>query len=427
MKIRIYNVRVLQLDSGNNWILSNAEVWIENSLITNIIYNKKTKTNMKWDREIDGKDNILMPGFKNAHTHSAMTFLRSYADCKKLHKWLYNYILPMEKKLTKEIVYWGSVLAIMEYISSGITSNFDMYFFPEVIAKASIDTGFRTVQTSAFSDFYSNIYEIEETYHTINEMSELTSFIIGFHAEYSTSKKLLTQVASLSNKLKSPVWFHNAETKQEVLDCKNRWGITPTKLAYELGLYEFGGGGYHCIWLDPSDLEIMKKKKLSAVINPASNIKLCSGIAPINDFISNNIQVALGTDGAASNNSLDMFKEMFLASTLDSYNRDDPTSVKPEQILHMALIDGANCMGLKCCNNLEVGKKADIILLDVHQPNMQPINNVINNIVFSGNKSNVILTIINGKILYENGKYNIGFEPEYVYNKMSSLLKIIRT
>lgn len=428
MNIRIYNVNVLKLDSKNTWVLlSDMEVWIKNSFITNIFrYKNNGKISLKWDREIDGKGNILMPGFKNAHTHSAMTFLRSYADCSKLQDWLNDYIFPAEKKLTEEIVYWGTILAIMEYLSGGITANFDMYFHPKIIAKASVCTGFRTVQTSAFSNFYSSISEMEELYHTVNELSDLTSFMVGFHAEYSTSKQLLTNLAKLSNKLKSPVWFHNAETKQEVIECKKRWGVTPTKLTYELGLFEYGGGGYHCVWVEDSDIEIMKAKKITAVINPASNIKLCSGIAPVNKFLENGIQVALGTDGAASNNSLNMFKEMYLAATLDNFSRNDPSCIKPEQILYMATKVGADSMGLDYCDNLEVGKKADLVLLDIYQPNMQPVNKIINNIVYSGSKNNVLLTIVNGEILYENGEYHIGIEPEDVYSKLALLLKEIR-
>ena len=426
MNVRFYNVKVLQFDN-KGWLLTNAEVWIEDTLITNIIQDgADNKNNIKWDREIDGNGNILMPGLKNAHTHSAMTFLRSYADCAKLQDWLGNYVLPMEKKLTQEIVYWGTVLAIMEYLSGGITTNFDMYFFPETIAQAAIDTGFRTVQTSALSDYYSSAEELEETYCRINEISELTSFVLGFHAEYSTSQTRMMQIARLSEKYKSPVWFHNSETKQEVIDCKKRWGVTPTELANKIGMYEYGGGGYHCVWVERSDIEIMKKRNITAVINPASNIKLCSGVAPINDFLNNGVQVALGTDGAASNNSLDMFKEMYLAATLDSFMRDDPSSVHPQEILYMAMIAGANSIGLECCNNIQVGKKADVVLYDIHQPNMQPTNNIINNIVYSGSKSNVVITMVNGKILYENGKYNIGIDSEYVYKEMEYLLNSIR-
>ena len=187
-----------------------------------------------------------------------------------------------------------------------------MYFFPPVDAKASADTGFRTVQTSGLNNFGGTVELMEENYHIVNEMSDLTSFIVGFHAEYTTSKELMEGVAALAQKLKSPVWLHNSETKLEVAECKERWGMTPTQLTDSLGMYEYGGGGYHCVWFEEPDFEIFKKHHLTAVTNPASNLKLASGICPTKRFVDEGIAMAIGTDGPASNNCLDMFREMFL-------------------------------------------------------------------------------------------------------------------
>ena len=210
-----------------------------------------------------------------------MTFLRSYADDLPLQDWLNQQVFPREGQLTEDDVYWLNILGIMEYLTSGITSNFDMYFFPPVDAKASADTGFRTVQTSGLNNFGGTVELMEENYHIVNEMSDLTSFIVGFHAEYTTSKELMEGVAALAQKLKSPVWLHNSETKLEVAECKERWGMTPTQLTDSLGMYEYGGGGYHCVWFEEPDFEIFKKRHLTAVTNPASNLKLASGICPV--------------------------------------------------------------------------------------------------------------------------------------------------
>ena len=229
-------------------------------------------------------------------------------------------------------------------------------------------------------------------------------------------------VCDLAHKLKSPVWLHNAETKKEVEECKQRWGMTPTQLTDSLGMYEYGGGGYHCVWFEDADFEIFKKRNLTAVTNPASNLKLASGIANVKRFLDENISLAIGTDGAASNNCLDMFREMFLTTALAKVRENDASCVGADGVLYMATAGGARAMGLEDCDRLAVGKKADIILLDLKQPNMQPENHIIKNIVYSGSKQNVKMTMVNGKILYEDGKFSIGFEPADIYRRANEII-----
>jgi 5-methylthioadenosine/S-adenosylhomocysteine deaminase len=310
----------------------------------------------------------------------------------------------------------------MEYLTSGITANFDMYFFPPMNAKASKDTGFRTVQTSGLNNYGGTVELQEENYHIVNEMSDLTSFIVGFHAEYTTSMELMEGVAALAQKLKSPVFLHNSETKLEVEECKGRYGKTPTALTEELGMYEYGGGGFHCVWLDDADIEIFKKRGLYAVTNPASNLKLASGIAPIHRFLQEGIPVAIGTDGPASNNCLDMFREMFLTTALAKVRENDAAVVGANEVLYMASTAGARTMGLNDCDDLAVGKKADLVMIDLMQPNMQPENNLVKNIVYSGSKQNVELTMVNGRILYEKGQFHIGFDPKEIYAKANAII-----
>ena len=375
-----------------------------------------------WDREIDASGKMLISGFKNAHTHTAMTFLRSFADDLPLQSWLFDQVFPREGQLTEDDCYWLNILGIMEYLTSGITSNFDMYFFPPVDAKASADTGFRTVQTSGLNNFGGTVELMEENYHIVNEMSDLTSFIVGFHAEYTTSMELMEGVAKLAQKLKSPVFLHNAETKLEVEECKERYGKTPTQLTEELGMYEYGGGGYHCVWMEDADFEIFKKRGLTAVTNPASNLKLASGIAPIGRYLSEGIPVAIGTDGPASNNCLDMFREMFLTTALAKVREMDAAAVPANEVLYMATTAGARAMGLTDCDDLAVGKKADLVMIDLMQPNMQPENNLVKNLVYSGSKQNVAMTMVNGRILYEGGVFDIGFDPKEIYAKANAII-----
>lgn len=429
MNTRFYNAKILTLAENHKFAIVEGELWVKGDSICYIGDGKDVSDVCKgddiliWDREIDAMGNLLMPGFKNAHTHTAMTFLRSYADDLPLQDWLYKQVFPKEDQLTEDDVYWLNILGIMEYLTSGITSNFDMYFFPPVNAKASADTGFRTVQTSGLNNFGGTVELMEENYHIVNEMSDLTSFIVGFHAEYTTSKELMEGVAKLADKLKSPVWMHNSETKLEVAECKERWGMTPTQITDSLGMYQYGGGGYHCVWVEEPDFEIFKKRGLTAVTNPASNLKLASGICPTKRFVDEGIAMAIGTDGPASNNCLDMFREMFLTSTLAKVREMDAECVSADEILYMAIAGGAHAMQLDDCDSLAVGKKADIVMIDLKQPNMQPENNIVKNLVYSGSKQNVKMTMINGKVLYEDNHFDIGFDPEEIYTKANAIIR----
>lgn len=402
-----------------------GEVWIQGDTIVHVgtvdLEKRKNIEGIDFQREIDVNGNLLMPGFKNAHTHSGMTFLRSYADDLPLAEWLTKQIFPAEAKLTKDDIYEFTILAIMEYLTSGITANFDMYLNPKAITQAAVDIGFRTVQCGSFNDFSQSIEQMEEDYLQLNEYHELSSYIFGFHAEYTTSRKKLEQVAALAEKYKAPVFTHNSETQDEVKGCIERYQKTPTKLFEELGIYQYGGGGFHCVYLDDEDIEIFKKRKLSVVTNPGSNIKLASGIAPIQKLINHHINIAIGTDGPASNNCLDMFREMFLTTGLAKIKEKNASVVDANQVLYMATVGGAKAMGLQDCDVLKVGKKADMIMIDLKQPNMQPLNNITKNIVYSGSKINVKMTMINGKILYEDFKFNIGRNLDELYEKVEML------
>lgn len=430
MNIRFYHAKILVTGENKEFSILNGELWVKNDSISYIgdgtDLREQKRDEVIFDREIDVEGNLLMPGFKDAHTHTAMTFLRSYADDLPLQEWLEKQVFPNEAKLTKEDVYYLAILGIMEYLTSGITSNFDMYNFPRSIAKASKDTGFRTVFCSGLNNFVSNLEELREDYNVINAMSPLTSFLPGIHAEYTTNQKLMEGLAKLAQELKTPVWMHNAETKKEVEECKVRYGMTPTELTEALGFYEYGGGGYHCIWFTEHDFELFQKHDMIVVTNPASNLKLASGICPVKKFLDYGINVAIGTDGPASNNCLDMFREMFLTTGLAKVKEEDASCVSAEEVLYMATAGGAKAMQLPDCDRLAVGKKADLIMLDLKKPNMQPENNIVKNIVYAGSKQNVKMTMVNGKILYENGAFSIGFSEEEIYRRANEIINRIK-
>ena len=423
MNIRIYNARILTMEE--NIPIFEGELHIKENRIS-YVGPSLEKSDIVWDREIDADKNVIMPGFKNAHTHSAMTFLRSYADDLPLQEWLHQQVFPNEAKLTADDICQLSKLAIMEYLTSGITANLDMYLNPDAIAKASEECGYRTTICSGFNDFTNSIEELEYWYQKYHNPNGLVNFRLGFHAEYTTSKEKLDKLAELVHKFKASVDMHSSESKSEVEQCIERYGMTPTVLFEKLGLLEYGGTHFHCIHMTDEDLDILKKRNIYVVTNPASNMKLASGIPRIKEMLERGIHVAIGTDGPASNNCLDMFREMFLVTGLAKIRECDAAAVDANEVLRMATVEGAHAMGLSQADVLAEGKFADLIMIDLHQPNMQPLNNITKNIVYSGNKQNVKMTMVNGKILYEDGKFDIGIPPEEVYAKANEIVARIQ-
>lgn len=432
MNIRFYNAKILtmeepvQVTEGQLWVSGQKIVYVGPDEEIETVYEKSGLQTILWDREIDCEGNLLMPGFKDAHAHSAMVLFRSIADDEPLQGWLEKRIFPVEAKMTGEDVYELTKMSVLEYLTSGITAVFDMYLTPETIINAYTECGMRNVQVSGLNMFGPTPEVMEERFLKLNGVNSLSSYMLGIHAEYTCPKELLLQVAEIVKRHKAPFFTHLAETKREVEECKERYGMTPTQLLNDLGLFDYGGGGYHCVYMDDKDIEIFKEKKLTAVTNPSSNLKLASGIAPVSRFLKEGIPVAIGTDGAGSNNCLDMFREMFLVTGLAKYRDMDAASTDAIEVLKMATVNGAKAMGLTDSDVLAPGKYADLIMIDMHQPNMQPINNIAKNIVYSGSKQNVKMTMIDGKILYEDGKFFIGEDPEKLYAKANEIADRLR-
>lgn len=430
MNIRLYNARILTMEK--NRPVFSGEIWVKNEKIVYVMdkdnrsdEEAKELPDIDWDMELDCRGNLLMPGFKDAHTHSAMTFLRSYADDMPLQNWLNDKVFPLEKKLSGEDIYDLTRLAILEYLTSGITSIFEMYLTPDTVAQACMDMGMRCVLTSGLNNFTSSIEEMEEQYMKWNKKDSLISYQLGFHAEYTCSKSLLYQVAQLAHRYRAPVYTHLAETEKEVEDCRKKYGMTPAVFLDTMGIFEFGGGGFHCVHMSENDMEVFRRRRLHVITNPASNMKLASGIAPIAAYEKRKISVAIGTDGPASNNCLDMFREMFLVSALSKLKEKDAASMDAARVLHMATVQGAKAMRLSSADVLAKGKLADIIMIDLHQPNMHPEHNIQKNLVYSGSKSNVLMTMIAGRILYRNGEFYVSEDPEHIYEKCDGIARRI--
>lgn len=432
MRIRLYHARILTM--VNNESVFMGEVWVKDDVIERVIKYSEgmpVKENEElFDEQIDCMDNLLLPGFKNCHAHGPMVFLRSYADDLPLQEWLNKKIFPAEAKLKKEDIYTLMQLAVLEYMKSGITTSFEMYFHPDMIAKACLDMGFRVVISgTVFGAFKESVedavHTLKRDYDELNGFHFLVDYRLGFHSEYSCCRELLEAVANLSRTLHAPVYMHNSETEREVAECKKRYGMTPVQFMNEVGLLEYGGGGHHLIYTDAKDRRILKEKGIYAITNPSSNLKLASGIAPVKEYVDMGIPVAIGTDGPASNNNLNFFKEMYLTAALQKIKYQDAAALCPYEVLKMATVNGADMLGLPDCNAIAQGKQADLILIDLLKPNMQPINHLVDNLVYSGSNDNVIMTMIAGKICYAGGRFLINVDPLDIYERANYITRRI--
>ena len=417
MKILFKNAYVLTMKDGEKPFIS--DVLVEDKIISKIAKD----INDSEAQIIDASNTVLMPGFKNAHTHSAMVFSRSSSDNLALWDWLSNCIFPMEEQFIENDVYSMSKVAFLEYLTSGITACYDMYYFPHEIARAARDIGFKAVILAAPPADRVTAEEIKSTFVDIRNLDkDLIDMRLGVHAEYTTPNERLDAIKALCDEFEMPFSTHASETINEVNGCKERHnGLTPTELFDSLGLFKYGGVLFHNVILTENDIKIMKDRGLYAVTCPGSNSKLASGIAPICDLVKAGIDVCIGTDGAGSNNCLDMFKEMHLLYSLAKIKENDATALNAFDILKMATVNGAKALGLNDALYIEEGAKADLMLLDLLKPNMQPINNLVSNIVYSGSKDNVKLTMINGKILYQDGKFNINEDLIRLYENVQEI------
>lgn len=408
--IRFYNAKIMTMNGGT--AITEGELWTDGAVIR---YIGKTPAELPaFDREIDVQGNLLMPSFKNAHTHSAMTFLRSFAEDVPLQTWLFEKVFPYEDRLTPEDVYAFDRLAILEYLAAGTTAAFDMYFYPESSAAAFTESGMRLVFCGSINGTAKDVDRLNDQFQKFRNFHPFVNYRLGFHAEYTSDESLHRGVAELAQAEKEPVYTHISETKKEHAECIARHGASPAQYFESIGLWEHGGGGFHGVWFDEADRAVFKRNGLWFVSCPCSNAKLASGIAPLKECVSEGVNLALGTDGAASNNALDMFREMYLGAVLQKLRHNDAAAVPAAELLKAATVGSARAMGLDDCDVLDEGKQADLIIVDLHAANMQPAHHIPESLVLSGDRMNVKLTMCAGKILYENGAYSIGVSPEEI-------------
>jgi len=364
LKILIENASIVTMTEANR-VLEKHYLIIEEDLITAIGSGEPPAGS--YDKRIDATNHMLLPGFVNAHTHAAMTLLRGYADDLPLMEWLETKIWPLEAKLTAEDVYWGTMLAIVEMIKSGTTCFTDMYFFMDQVARAVEETGIRAVLSRGMVGVGPEHQRaIDESRETVAQWAGRgegrISFLLGPHAPYTCPPDYLHKVMELATELQVGINIHIAETLSEIEDIKKLYGRSPVAHLENLGLFNHHTVAAHCVHLTDEDIQILAQYNVGVVHNPESNMKLASGIAPVPAMLKAGIPVALGTDGASSNNNLDMLQEMRSCAFLHKVNSFDPTVLPAYQALQMATVNGAQALRLDRLGTLGGGKKADLIL-----------------------------------------------------------------
>ena len=354
----------------------------------------------KFDNVIDCKNNILMPGFINCHAHSPMTLLKGLGEGSNLEDWLYKHIFPREKSLTKADIEYGTKLAVNEFLKNGITCFQDNYFYPEVTAKVCEEMGIRAV--ISLSQNYSPTKfitekQLENNYLKLKDNHSLVKFNFYFHSTYTCDEKQILSAISLAKKYDTFVCTHASETLTEVGNCtaKNN-GKTPIMLLESLGFFDANNLIAHGVVLEKEDLQILKNNNANIAHNPASNLKLGSGIANLKAMEQNGVNICLGTDGSASNNKLDMFREMYLASVLQKAIFNDATLFPPQKVINMATKNGAKALLYNNLGEIKVGYLADIILVENNC-----INDIKSDLVYASGVGNVLFTMVNGKVVYK--------------------------
>lgn len=411
MNILIKNIDAVTCDESN-MVIKNTNIAIKDNYIYYIGTDEQKLGEFKADRVIDGRNKLAMPGLVNTHTHSGMTILRNYANDVPLEEWLFNNIIPTEAKFNEEDIYWGTMLGMAEMIKTGTTAFTDMYYFMDIVAKAVEETGIRAnLSRNAFKFIGSTdemvrnqvpvCVEYFKNWH--NKANGRIKVYVEIHSVYLCDEVGLTESAELAKELGTGIHIHLLETLKEREDGIKRYGMNPAEVCLKTGVFDVPVIAAHCVHLSDSDFEILKSKGVSVAHNPTSNLKLGSGIANVPLMLKKGINVALGTDGTASNNNLDMFEEMHIAALIHKGVQMQPTLVTAEEVLKMATVNGAKAIGFeKEVGQIRKGMKADIILIDMDKPHIAPVNDYIPALAYCVQGSDVDTVIVDGNILMEN-------------------------
>ncbi len=422
MGIVIKNAQVV-LPEGDTDVIKETSLYVEGEKIVGI---GEEPEGFKEFKVIDGKDKLVIPGFVNAHTHSYMAPFRNVADDLSFMDWLFGTIDPLEGQLLPEDAYWGANLAILEMMRSGTTTFSDMQMHIHQTTRAVQESGMRAVIGRGLVGSGTDEAGSSRLKEAFEEMKDgidcnRLNFRLAPHAPYTCDLEYLTIVAQQAKKNNLGIHIHLSESVTEIENMEKSMHMTPIQFAEKAGCFDVPCVAAHCVQITDQDIEILAKHNVSVVTNPASNMKLGNGFAPVKKMLDAGINVCLGTDGAASNNSLNMFHEMNLLALIHKGTGKTPQCISAREAFRIATINGAKALGLdKEIGSIEVGKKADLAILNLNTPSMMPRNNLLAGLSYSANGSEVETVIINGQVTMEKGKI-LTMDEEQVYEEITKL------
>lgn len=402
----------------------NCSVLTENGKIAAIL---PPDTDATAARVIDGTDKLLVPGLVNAHTHVYMTGMRCYADDLRFDDWLFGHVMPKEDAMTPEDAYYFSLLGCMEMLSGGVTAYLDMHMFPGMSARAALESGMRAVLSRGLSgggdDAAGGARRLREAKA---EMADFQSekrlgFMLAPHAPYTCTEDYLREIAEAAQEMHVGIHTHLSETAGELHGVREQHGCTPVAYFDRLGLLTERTVAAHCVHLTENDMELLARRGVFVASNPASNMKLASGFAPVPEMRKKGVKVCLGTDSAASNNSLSILREMALVSLIHKGRSGQAQSVTAQESFHMATKAGSEALGLSG-GEIAVGKNADLALFDLKQPNLTPLGDAVAALVYAGQSLRADTVLVDGKIVLEGGTFS-GIDADRVYFEVKKACK----
>ena len=399
-------------------VVKDASILIENGVIREISKSPFRQKSTKGEK-IDAKDSLVLPGLVNAHTHLPETLERGVCDDATLDDWLWNHIWVMESRMGKKEAYAGAMLGCVEMIKCGTTSFIDQFYYAEELFDAVNKSGLRALLCPSVFDNCVESKTIERAFERAKEVisekqgkSRRINWGIGPHAPYTVEKDMLLRIAEFADERNLPVHIHLQESLWEMEKAKKEFGMSPIKYLEKIGFFSDKNHqnkrkilGAHCVFVDNEDMEIMRKNELSVLHNPRCNLKLANGIAPVSDMLEKGINVAIGTDGCASNNNLFILEDLLIATILQKYLKSDPRVMPIEEAIELATINGARAIGLENeIGCIEEGKKADVIIVDMKGAHANPKHNILSNLIYASSSHDVNTTIVDGKILMHERK-----------------------
>jgi 5-methylthioadenosine/S-adenosylhomocysteine deaminase len=411
---------VVSMD-GTRTILQDGSVAVRGDTIVAVGPRGEIESRYKGAQVIDARGRLVLPGFINGHTHVPMTLFRGLHDDVTLNDWLYKYIFPAEKKnVTEEFVRWGTRLAAAEQIRAGVTTFADMYYFEDAVAEETKAAGMRGVLGETFIDFPApdNKSEAEMLAYSEKFLKKwqgdaLIHAAVAPHSIYTCSKKTIQDAAALARKYQAPILMHVSEMKKEWEDSEKQNGMSPVQYLESIGLLAPDLVAAHCIFVDEADRKLLAERRVGCVHNPSSNMMIASGVSPVPEMRAAGIAVGLGTDGpAGSNNDLDLMEEMDLAAKLAKITKMNPLALGAKAVVEMATIDGARALHMqKEIGSLEAGKKADLILISLDEPNAVPMYDIYAQIAYSLKGSDVETVVIGGRVVMRSRRLLTIDEP----------------